>query len=65
MDELELKIEGIKARVNDMKEKCRVQYKQHFEIRRIDANHMKCFTCNMIWNNQEFEDEYGDMNDRN
>jgi len=26
---------------------------------------MKCFTCNMIWNNQEFEDEYGDMNDRN
>ncbi len=48
-----------------MKEKCRIPYKQHFEIRRIDANHMKCFTCNMIWDNQEFEDDYGDMNDRN
>ncbi len=43
--------------VNDMKEKCGVLYKQHFEIRRIDANHVKCFTCNKIWNNQEFEDE--------
>jgi len=25
---------------------------------------VKCFTCNKIWNNQEFEDDYGDMNER-
>jgi len=47
-----------------MKEKCSILYRQHFEIRRIDANHVKCFTCNKIWNNQEFEDDYGDMNER-
>ena len=57
MSELELKIKRMKAGVNDMKEKCGVLYNQHSEIRRIDANHVKCFTCNKIWNNQEFEDE--------
>ncbi len=41
-----------------MKEKCRVLDRQHFEIRRIDANHVTCFTCNMIWNNQECVDDY-------
>jgi len=39
-------------------------HSKHFEIRRIDANHVKCFTCNKIWNNQEFIDEYGDINER-
>ncbi len=47
-----------------MKEKCIVLDIQHFEIRTIDANHVKCFTCNKIWNNQEFENDYGDMNGR-
>ncbi len=38
-------------------------HNKHFEIRRIDANHVKCFTCKKIWNDQEFEDEYGDLNE--
>ncbi len=46
-----------------MEEKCRVLDIQHFEIRRIDNNHVKCFTCNKIWNNQEFENDYGDINE--
>ena len=41
-----------------MKKKCITVYSEHFEIRRIDANHLKCFTCNKIWNNDDFENEY-------
>jgi len=41
-----------------MKKKCIAVYSEHFEIRRIDANHLKCFTCNKIWNNDDFENEY-------
>jgi len=41
-----------------MKKKCIVVHREHFEIRRIDANHLKCFICNKIWNNDDFETEY-------
>ncbi len=50
MTEIELKTEEI--------------HSKHIEITTIDANHVKCFTFNKIWNNQEFVDEYGDINER-